>query len=182
MGFRSLLVLALMVALPLGVAASDDEEGLPLLSPGLRVRLVSELVVGRVTGRIVETDTHGLRVLTDRGVAVRVPFEALTRLEASFGQRRHTREGLVAGLAVGLLIGAFGEVDERTCHYDDSTSFCSRGAALAGGISGGTLLGAGIGALVKTDRWQAVSLDRLRVSLEPRIASGRAGARLALSW
>ncbi len=201
MTLRYPLALAFSAALPLAAAAATASEGdepsenqaprvtrpaddvLPLLTPGLRVRLESENVRGRITGRILETTERGLRLMTDNGVPVRVPFEAITGLEASFTRRRHTREGLVVGLALGALAGALAEVDEYACDFEDSTAFCSRGEAIAGGIGGGALLGAGIGALVRTDRWQTVSLERVRVSLTPDVAGGRsAGVRLALSW
>ena len=52
------------------------------------------------------------------------------------------------------------------------------GCAEASGVAtAGALLGAGVGALVQTDRWQTVPLDRVRVTLTP----ARRGVGVAVS-
>jgi hypothetical protein len=54
----------------------------------------------------------------------------------------------------------------------DEDCFCSKGeVAAAGGAIGaaaGILIGSSIGAVIKTDRWEEVPLDQLRVSIVPR--------------
>jgi hypothetical protein len=66
------------------------------------------------------------------------------------------------------------DVDSTRCEFDDNY-FCSRGEALA--VMGGTsaALGAGIGALVKSDVWIPVALDALG---PPPARVGRVGPTL----
>jgi hypothetical protein len=52
------------------------------------------------------------------------------------------------------------DVDSTRCEFDDNY-FCSRGAALALMGTTSAALGAGIGALVKSDVWIPVALDTL---------------------
>jgi len=116
-----------------------------------------------------------------------LPTQSVTHLELKTGSKRHWLIGLAAGAAVGLAVGATSDVDPVACKYDYNYD-CSRGEALAlYGLSLGGI-GAGVGALVKTDRWMPVGLDALgppapRVSgLTPRLrALPRGGVELALA-
>lgn len=162
------------------VSPSSRADALALVAPGTSVRLASRLIDGRISGRVLRADGHSLELLPKRGAAVRVPYGTLTSLDVSFGSRRHVREGLLAGLAFGVVMGVTADVDEDACDWNDET-YCSRREAVGVSVLGGALLGAGIGALVKTDRWQAVAVDELRVGLAPLRGRG-AGLALALSW
>jgi len=68
--------------------------------------------------------------------------------------------GLLIGAAAGVAFGFTLDVDPVACKYDYNYE-CSRGAAVA--LAGETFaaLGAGIGALVKVDKWTPVALDAL---------------------
>jgi hypothetical protein len=183
-----LVAAAVVASSALATAAEEPPSAAPgdalaFLAPGTPVRLTSSLVAGRVSGRLLQSDARALQLLPQRGGPVRVPLDSLKVLEVSYVQRRHTRKGLAAGLVAGVLIGALAEVDDRRCHDENQVVFCSRGEALAGGLMGGALMGAGIGALVKTDHWQPIAIDRLRVGLAPlRPTAGRGGLTLALRW
>jgi hypothetical protein len=167
-------------AAPSPAVPSPRAEALALVAPGTSVRLTSRLVSGHISGRVLSADGESLQILPRRGGAVRVPYASLTALDVTFGSRRHVREGLLVGLLLGVLVGATAEVDDDLCDWDEET-YCSRGEALAAGVAGGGLLGAGIGALIKTDRWQAVAIDELRVGLVPLRGRG-AGLALAVAW
>jgi hypothetical protein len=94
-------------------------------------------------------------------------------------------------LLVGGVVGAFiGSASEKDCAQQprfNDLDFCSAfaGTATAGGAAagalGGLVAGALIGRLVKTDRWQEVPLDRLRVSFEPQ-RDGRFGLGLSVKF
>jgi hypothetical protein len=117
-----------------------------------------------------------------------LPTQSVTRLELKTGSKRHWLYGLLAGAALGTLVGATAEIDPQTCGSYDSSAFCSRGEAYAGGILVGGGIGAGVGALVKTDRWMPLAIDALgppapRVSgVASRLrALPRGGVELALA-
>jgi hypothetical protein len=61
----------------------------------------------------------------------------------------------------------------------------SRGDAFLFGALGGAVLGGGIGALIgamtRTDRWEEIPLDRLQVSYTPR-HSGRVGVGILIAF
>ena len=79
-------------------------------------------------------------------------------------------------------------MDSVACKYDDEY-FCSRGEAVAGGAIGFGLIGAGVGALVKTERWAPVALEALGPSapresgLAPRLrALPHGGVELGVAF
>jgi hypothetical protein len=106
-------------------------------------------------------------------------LNGLSQLEVSSGTASHW----LAGAAIGFLVG--GTAAFLFLNGGGSTSLCDQSAnqdairlqecigvaALVGGVPGAGL-GALIGALVRTERWHDVALDRLRVGLTPQRLSG----------
>jgi len=96
-----------------------------------------------------------------------VPTASVGRFELHTGSKRHWLQGLIAGLAVGVAVGLTADVDSVACNSADSYFggssgyYCSRGEAIAISMTATGGLGAGVGALVKTDRWTPVALDAL---------------------
>ena len=109
-------------------------------------------------------------VVETKGHTLALPWDSVTKLEVSQGQKRNTLEGVLNGLLVGGVAGAvIGLASYEECE-SCLIDFGPGRAALAGtaiGVLGGLVVGATIGSLIKTDRW-AVPLDRLRVSLGPQ--------------
>ncbi len=102
-----------------------------------------------------------------------VRLASVRRLEVSAGDRSYGRVGAAAGFLAGA-IGTWVIV-----HRGGSTSLCDRsanqdaintreclGVAALGGLAGAGV-GALIGGFIRTERWEAVPLERLRVSLRP---------------
>ncbi len=145
----------------LAAGAWAQEPGGTALSPvvgiGNRVRLESSAVRGHMQGLVVGLDDEVLTLAADNGVPIKVPARSITSLEVSLGRRRHALEGLGIGLAGGLLFGLVAPVDKWDCG-DRSPNFCSRGQAIGGSTFGFGLIGAGVGALIRTDRWGVVPL------------------------
>jgi hypothetical protein len=120
------------------------------------------------------------------GSELRLPREAISRLEIATGKKRHWLAGLAIGAAAGVAMGFAMDVDSSRCEFDDNY-FCSRGEAVA--WMGGTFaaVGAGVGALVKSDVWIPVALDALgpppaRVGrVEPALRATPGGLSLGLS-
>jgi len=123
--------------------------------------------------------------------SVWVPLASVTRLQQSKGLKPNRKKGALIGLFVGGALGAaIGAASYKECVSEHWMGFDCMFAPVSAGVSaalGGFVLGtigAGIGALagasVKTDRWEEVPLDRVRVSLAPQ-RDGRltVGVRLA---
>lgn len=189
------LILAVMLVVPVGGALAQPvaDPALLTLPMGARVRLQSLAAPGNwVQGVLVGADSTGVAIVPENAPPLganqlRLPSASVARFELQTGSKRHWLYGLVAGVALGVALGFTSEVDPVACEYDYNYE-CSRGEALA--FYGATMgaVGAGIGALIKTDKWTAVAIDALapppaRVSgLTPRLrALPRGGVELGLA-
>jgi hypothetical protein len=157
--------LLLATVLVLGSAGNldgqDTREPLPSALPvGARARVSSKTFPGLVhRGLLTRSDEKAINFLLEDGSELTVPIASITRLEVVIGKRRHTWKGLVIGAAWGLVGGALlFKVDSENCGFS-SGNYCSRAAAVGVGVPVFAGLGAGIGALIKSDRWMLVNLD-----------------------
>jgi hypothetical protein len=82
--------------------------------------------------------------------------------------------GLLAGAGIGAAVGAIMDCDEAL--WGEPESVCVGVVAF---VDAGTelLLGTAIGFSIRTDRWEEVPLDQLRVSVVPQ----HDGVALAIS-
>lgn len=175
---------AFVVLLLPGVRAFAQE--LPAwVEPGARVRLALPCEAGRPPG--TETPTGVCheegRLVSVQGRAIALataestrsyPLSVVTRLEVSRGTRSRWR----TGAAVGLLAGAGGTFallnrGDSTNPCDSSTNQDAMGMSACVGVAAlGGVAGAGVGALIgklfRTEEWQRVPTDQVRVSLAPR--------------
>ena len=187
MGLRWAFVAGALGLLGTDALAQPASEPPVLRLPvGARVRVQVVAAPGPwMKGYLAGADSASIALLPEGapplvGSEFRLPRETISRLEIATGQKRHWLAGLVIGAAAGVALGFAMDVDSTLCEFDDNY-FCSRGEALA--LSGGMLgaLGAGIGALVKSDVWIPVALDALgpppaqvgRVEPVVRAAPGR---------
>ena len=170
-----LVLTALMAALAGDALAQGAPEPPTLRLPvGARVRVRPVAAPGEwVRGTLTSADAAGIGLLPEMapplpGSELRLPRETVARLEILTGRKSHWLHGLLVGVAAGVAMGFAFDVDPERCHFDDNY-FCSRGEAVAAGglVMGG--IGAGVGALVKTDRWLPVALD----ALGPAAGEGR---------
>lgn len=112
---------------------------------------------------VVRRNSSGLQLL--------VPLALVDSIDAWVGVKQHTGQGaligLLAGAAVGMLIGS---TVEPYCAFTDAQGNESNCASrsetvISGGLVGGLigpLIGTPIGAAVRTTVWERVPLDRLR--------------------
>jgi hypothetical protein len=138
----------------------------------------------------------GRVLILSRGHPVAVPLSSVTKLERRELKPNATTGaliGFVVGLVAGSVTGTYMGLTAQECESEVVSGRCtSNGSTVIDGIAGtqtggawgsvvggvlGTALGALIGASIKTDRWEKVPLDRLRVSFAPK----RDGFALGLS-
>jgi hypothetical protein len=94
------------------------------------------------------------------------PLGSVTRLDVSRGRKRKTVTGAVVGVLAGVAVG--GGLAVANSDEEGALIFVPFGALA------GTLLGTAIGTVTKTERWEEVPLDQLRVSVAPQ-RDGRFG-------
>ncbi|NIM51536.1 MAG: hypothetical protein GTN62_12050 [Gemmatimonadales bacterium] len=155
---------AVLLVLPFATTAARAQA--PTLEPGARVRVtVPHLGLTRHAATFETLRGDTLVVVADS--VIYCTLASVTRLDAHQGRRGHPAQGALIGLAVGAVAGGVtGAVGCGTSWWCTTQKGVSLGAVI-GGLTG-ALLGTGIGALIKTDRWEQVPLDRLRVSVLPQ--------------
>lgn len=175
-----MLTRTLAAAMLAAIGAADLHGQAPLPEPGTRVRATVRVTgTDRLQGTIVSVGGDTLRMRALAGGTIRaIPWASVARLDVWRGQRSH----LLAGAGIGLLVGAGAglAITYASCTPDVdcfSAGITLFGATAAGGLSGGL-----VGALLwKTDRWEEVPLDRLRVTVVPQ-RDGRLGLGLAVAF
>jgi hypothetical protein len=169
---------------------AGDEKSAPA-QPRIRVSS-AEVRSGRMVGTLVRLDEESLTLrLSEHEEDLRLKRHAITDIEIS--RRRGNRGkaiglGVLAGAAVGGVIGAMTESDCPEPHFpgqnvlsDFGSSLCNdlHGVSTAGGVIFGMPAGALIGfALSHGERWEKASADGLHVAIAPT----RRGAMLRVSF
>ena len=113
-------------------------------------------------------------------VPVKCPVGSVTRVEMRQGRKSNVARGALIGLIPGVVGGAFAgahvaRMEETRC--PETFKGAVIGAGIMGALTAG--LGAIVGALIKTDRWEEVPLDRLRVGFAPQRDRVSLGLRIA---
>lgn len=179
---RSLLWFAVLLAAPFvrGLAQTS-----PAVDTGTRVRVTAPtLGLSRQEAVIEALHLDTLVLRTEATIAI--PRASLTRLEIYGGRHSHPWRGAGIGALGGLLVG--GTIGFVACENYTVTTPTGVGncldsregaqiilvAGLGLGAAGGALLGLGIGALIKTDKWVEHPHDDLRVGLVPQPDGRRA--------
>ena len=155
----------------------------PPVKVGDRVRVTAPHEdIFRDIGTLARIDADTL-VVGARAIAV----EWVTRLEVSRGQKSRVGRGAVVGGLIGGAIGlglAIAWV-ANDCEFADTSGCGSEVGIIAAGAAivglPGAGIGAAIGAVQRTDRWEEVPLDRLRVSFAPQ-RDGRFGLGLSVRF
>ena len=147
------LTVAFLFVVEAVAAAQEPPPSLAsVLTTGQRVRVHSNAEPRHVVGGVSAVDVGFVTVIPDGLYPMKIPARSITGVDASRGRKRSWRKGLVVGLAVGVALGFALPVDAANCGSEGS-SFCSRGEALTGSTVAYGAIGAGIGALIKSERW-----------------------------
>ena len=173
-------LVAVLAVTPLSTVNAQDS---PQVKPGDRVRV--RLGVHKRVGNFVAWNGDSLAVTSDAEPdGLWFPVMSISRLEVSRGRKRNTLKGswlgLVLGASAGGLVGALtyeAPPPEPPCvglecllpDIDVDPGRGRRGFIGAGiGAGIGAAIGALVGSALKTERWQEVPLDQLRVSFVPQ--------------
>lgn len=171
----------LLLLLPCAVPALAGETTPP--EPGARVRLTvpcddvqparSSGATCRIVGRLDHLGPEGI-TLAGASTSPRHPLASVTRIEVSRGERSRWRAGAGAGFVVGALgtyvaLNRGGSTNpcDPSANQDAIGQGSCIGLAAAGGLAGAGL-GALVGSLFRSERWEEVPKDRWRVSLGPQ--------------
>ncbi len=168
----------LALAHTLGASTKATAQDMPPVAVGERVRVSTESGATHV-GLVTALSSGALELQGEAGSQpFSVPMASMTRLEV---RRQHSKAviGLLVGAGAGALAAlAYCGAQEGNCvivHFNGGRNDFSNELPFSLGVVGG-VAGALVGRNMKTDRWEGVPLDRLRVSLAPqrdgRIALG----------
>ena len=174
----SIIPLAVLAFAPLTRVTAQEP---PPVKVGDRVRVTAPgLGVPSRDGtlRLLDADSLVMRPNGGRSRLV-IPLASVTRFEVHRGRKSRAPIGALVG---ALALGAYGFAIGDDSGLDCAEGPCiGRGPVAATGAVAGLLLGAVIGALIKTDRWEEVPLDQLRVTFVPQ-RDGRFAFGLSLRF
>ena len=135
--------------------------GIGIHPPGLsalekRMRITTEngeKLIGRQKGY----DAYFLTILTD-STEISIAYADMARLQRSLGVRSHFIKGTAIGFGTGTVAGFFAasriECNNEACV---GAALAMIGSRLLGTV-GGTLVGALVGASIRTERWERVDI------------------------
>lgn len=143
------------------------------VAPGDRVRVSRIGNVPRVVCTVLalKADTLVLDA-EDRVETLEVPLALVQKVEISRGKKSNTGWGAIAGGLIGALLGAAGASSWTDPWSGESGWGSDAGVVVLGVTAAGAGIGALIGAATKTDRWEEVPLDDIRVGLSPVAPNG----------
>ncbi len=168
---RHITLLVVVVAVtPLSNIRAQDS--LPV-TVGDRVRVTApDIDLNRYDGTIRVIGRNALTVDT-----LPIALESVTRLDIHRGRKSKSGTGALIGAGIGLVFFAY---RVSVC----SSFICDGGAIMAAFpivVGGGAGIGALVGWLIKSDRWEEVPLDQLRLSFVPQ-RDGRFALGLSLRF
>ncbi len=166
------VVLTSMIFLAGEVRSKEQLKSISSITIGSRIRLSAPAVTKRrIEGTIIEMDVRSLLIGTEDRSTLSVPRQAITKLDVSLGKHRQVRKGILIGGGIGAIALAL----TLSSYITESSGWVT---VLTGGFAGGAMWGAGIGALIKKDRWSAVPIELVQLGLAPTQGSC---VRLSLS-
>jgi hypothetical protein len=147
MPIAAVLLLVLPVAQP--------QAGSPL-TPGARVRVTVREAGGGARTHVGPLRTFDGATLTlstaDAANPVSLARSSISRIEVSRGRHGNAGRGALIGAVLGLAVVALSEsACEGECEPRDNY-----GLLVAGATVGGAVVGAGVGTLMKSERWESL--------------------------
>lgn len=158
----------------LAIVTSIRADEPPLCDPGSKIRVSNSCDVSprpwggdptkRLVGIFIELDSEILRLQQRSSTDVtEIQRSCIDELEVSRGPKSKALQGAVIGFSAGALLGATMILGCSGCDLDDDEQleflYLIGGGAVVLGLAG-----LGIGALIRTDQWEEVPLDRVQTS------------------
>lgn len=163
----------LLTASDLSAAARE-----PALEPGTRVRVrIAAPHRQTLRGTVMAWERQSLLVNVTEpaslaGTQMDLSREPVTGLEIGKGKKSRTVRGALVGGGVGLATGVVaGAILGPKIDNSDNGTFRAAPFLARIGLAGGVAIGALIGTINKGESWENVSLDKLRVSVQPDLRS-----------
>jgi hypothetical protein len=170
MGGTGKLVISLACLVPVA-AQSVAEEAFPP-PVGARVRVTAPSVLSRrLAGTLAEVSEREIVLALSSTQRMTIPLDAVTRLERSRGRHGYWAPGAAVGAVLG---GAF--FGAATLALCDAASCSVSMPAVLVGAAVGALPGAGIGALIRTERWEETKRPRVGLGVAPARGGGVAAS------
>ena len=175
---------AFLTAMLMTVPARAGEG--PTAEAGQRVRVTAAVsgLHGVVVGTLLKVGPQTLTVAdSERGAVTELPLASILRLEVSQGRRRHTRQGLLMGMAAGLALAPLVWADKQVpCGDAWNPRECTQGeraaiAAMTVGLFAGG--GAWWGHRKESEAWSDSPVQRLKITVRPEHGGARAALTLA---
>jgi len=157
----------------------------PPIQPGTRVRVTTVHQPGlwKANGTCVAISADSILFAPSGGggpLAIR--FDSLARLDVTRGLRHNAVKGAIVGASIVFVSAQIGFVAGFfRCVEEDHPCPFLLAATMALLASPALPAGAIVGALIKTERWERVPLDGLRVRLAPQ-RDGRLGIGLSVAF
>ncbi len=115
----------------------------------------------------LDADTIHIRMRSNEE-AFAIPTTSIARLSYRDGTRSNTLRGAGIGLLGGALLGGVVGSTMDFCIFDCDPA---TEVGVLVGAPAGLLIGSVIGALIRSERWRAVSMDGNRIRVAPRLDS-----------
>jgi hypothetical protein len=150
--------------------AQDD------VATGARLRVTAPALAAKpIVGTLLGATEREVVLSVSGAGRMPIPRAAITRLERSQGRHGHAVMGLLINAVAGAAVCV--AVDLQDPETGTAQEYAMVGAFGAGL---GALAGAGVGALVRTQRWAELPPTHLRVAVSP-VPHG-VGLKLAWTW
>jgi hypothetical protein len=166
---RGVIFTGLLIGIGTGTAAAQPTGDSPL-QIGDRIRIKTPSSSSAIKGTLVAADDVGLTLAPEGRDTSHRKFarSEIAKVEVVRGKKSHWLAGAVAGAAGGLVLTAL-YCGNGWC---DESGEWAGSAAFFGGI--GAAGGALVGVLIRTDRWQDVPSEGLKVGVRPMRGRGLA--------
>ena len=151
----------------------------PLKLPaGVKVRVWTySLPDERIEGTLLSADSAAVTLVPKGshpllGGEMRLPAPDVTRLDVALEKKGHWWQGALIGAAVGAALAS--PTTSTPPSARSTRTCCAAGARPSSYGLSSAAIGAGVGALIKTDRWTPVALDAFGPPSPPILRESRA--------